>query len=307
MKKSLAELFAPRASVDIILDTDTYNEIDDQFAIAYLLKNRERIAIKGFTVAPFAPIHNKRVDSVAEGVEASKKEIETVLTLGGANDLLPLVKCGATAFMQNEQTPVESEAAEFIIRTSMGYTAENPLFVVAIGAITNVASALLMDADLKNRIAVIWLGGSAYGWWRNREFNMYQDIAAARVVMGSEVPFAQLPCQGVVSEFITTKHEMEHWLTGKNPMCDYLLSHSMEMMPHFVHSEAWGKCLWDVTAIGFLLNDSSRFMRTQTVKVRLPQYGADAYEEASTEKEVFYVCEIRRDALMYDLYTRLGQ
>lgn len=51
----------PGKRVDIVLDTDTYNEIDDQFAIAYTLKHRERFRIRGFTCAP-VPQDNARGD-----------------------------------------------------------------------------------------------------------------------------------------------------------------------------------------------------------------------------------------------------
>ena len=35
----------PTKPVDIILDTDTYNEIDDQYAIAYTLANCDKINV----------------------------------------------------------------------------------------------------------------------------------------------------------------------------------------------------------------------------------------------------------------------
>lgn len=34
----LKNLKVPTGQIDIVLDTDAYNEIDDQFAIAYMLK-----------------------------------------------------------------------------------------------------------------------------------------------------------------------------------------------------------------------------------------------------------------------------
>ena len=37
----LNNLNVPEKAVDVVLDTDAFNEIDDQFAIAYLLKNKE--------------------------------------------------------------------------------------------------------------------------------------------------------------------------------------------------------------------------------------------------------------------------
>ena len=49
----LKNLEAPTRIVDAVLDTDAYNEIDDQFAIAYLLKNQDRIRIRGFCATPF--------------------------------------------------------------------------------------------------------------------------------------------------------------------------------------------------------------------------------------------------------------
>ena len=305
--EKLIEIFSPKQTIDLILDTDTYNEIDDQFAIAYLLQYRDRLKIKGFTVAPFAPIHNKKVKDTAESIIASHKEIETVLNLAGAEDLKDKINDGCASFMIDEKTPVESDAVNFIIEASKEYSSENRLYIVAIGAITNVASALLKDETLKDRIAIVWLGGSAHGWWRNREFNMYQDYAAARVVLNSSAPFAQLPCQGVVSEFITTRHEMEYWLSNKNAVCDYLLNYSLSMIKHFVHSEAWGKCLWDVTAIGFLLNDNNRFMHTQIAKRRLPEYEGNKYEAQPLDLDMVYVCEIKRDVLMYDLFTKIGK
>ena len=38
----------PTGLIDVILDTDAYNEIDDQFAIAYLLRATEKCRIRAF-------------------------------------------------------------------------------------------------------------------------------------------------------------------------------------------------------------------------------------------------------------------
>ena len=42
----LRRLQVPDRPVDAVLDTDTYNEIDDQFALAYMIRSEERIHIK---------------------------------------------------------------------------------------------------------------------------------------------------------------------------------------------------------------------------------------------------------------------
>ena len=79
--------------------------------------------------------------------------------------------------------------------------------MISIGAITNIASAILLNPEITGRIVVVWLGGHALGWPDTEEFNMVQDIAAARIVFGCGVPLVQLPCMGVVSEFATTGPE----------------------------------------------------------------------------------------------------
>jgi inosine-uridine nucleoside N-ribohydrolase len=65
--------------------------------------------------------------------------------------------------------------------------------VVAIGAITNVASALLLAPDIAERIVVVWLGGHPHGWHHTREFNLQQDVTAARHVFDCGVPLIQCP------------------------------------------------------------------------------------------------------------------
>lgn len=302
---NIKEYFAPRENIDVILDTDTYNEIDDQFAIAYMCRNRDRINVKGITIAPFRPNQVfKKAANAEESIPLSYNEAISVLKLSGNEDIIPNVKKGCPGFLKDEKTVFESEAVDFIISTSKAYTSENRLFIVAIGAITNVASAIIKDPSIVDRISIVWLGGSAYTWYINREFNMYQDIAAARVVMSANCPFAQLPCQGVVSTFITTKPELLHYLSNKNPLCDKLMNYAIESLEEVSKVPTWSKCIWDVCAIAFLLNDKERFMKVTTEKCRIPNYDERTYDDP-IEKEIAYVVEIKRDVLMNDLFTKL--
>ena len=39
-------LQCPGHPVDVVIDTDTYNEVDDQFALAYLLGNTDRLRLQ---------------------------------------------------------------------------------------------------------------------------------------------------------------------------------------------------------------------------------------------------------------------
>ena len=104
---------------------------------------------------------------------------------------------GSEVYLKKEETsPVQSEAADFMAELANSYTPERPLYIVAIGAITNVASAVLKNPAMKENTVVVWLGGHAYHWSNTFAFNMLQDVAAARVVFGCGVPLVHLPCLG---------------------------------------------------------------------------------------------------------------
>lgn len=49
----LARLSRPMGPVDVVLDTDTYNEIDDQFAVSYLICSAEKLHLQAIYAAPF--------------------------------------------------------------------------------------------------------------------------------------------------------------------------------------------------------------------------------------------------------------
>jgi inosine-uridine nucleoside N-ribohydrolase len=215
----LKKLEVPQGTIDVVLDTDAYNEIDDQFALAYMLRSKEKLNVRAVFAAPFL---NARSSSPEDGMERSYEEILKVLRFAGAEALVPHVFRGSRAYLPDEATPVDSPAARALVSLCADYCADRPLYVVAIGAITNVASALLMDPTLRERIVLVWLGGNAVDAPDNREFNLIQDVAAARVVFGCGVPLVQLPCDGVVSAFTVSGPELEYWLAAKNPLSNYL-------------------------------------------------------------------------------------
>ena len=55
--------------LDTVLDTDTATEVDDPFAVSYLLLSPERFRVKAIYAAPFAM--NERTQDPAAGMEMS--------------------------------------------------------------------------------------------------------------------------------------------------------------------------------------------------------------------------------------------
>lgn len=140
--------------LDVVLDTDAYNEIDDQFAIAYLLRSHDVLHVCALYAAPF---FNDNSCSAQDGLYKSYDEILKVLSLAGRSDLARCVFHGSENYLPDEYTPVFSDAAQHLADLAGKYTPEQPLYVIAIGAITNVASAILLNPKTQK---IWWL----FGW-----------------------------------------------------------------------------------------------------------------------------------------------
>lgn len=291
----------PRHPVDVVLDTDTFNEVDDQFALAYLLRNQEKLWLQAIYAAPF---FNEKADSPKTGMEKSYEEILNILTLAGAPEYKKRVFRGADHFLKNRKTPVESEAAWDLIRHARLHSKEHPLYVIGIAAATNLASAILLDPSICERIVVIWLGGSGFHCSEMEEFNLMEDIPAAQALFDSGVPLVQLPCWGVVEHFSISRPELEIYLKGHNPLADYLASYAIASVEEWADTPMWTKAIWDVAAVAWLLNDNQRFMKERTVHCpKITDQGAYDF----TEKRHFmqYIYRMERDPLMTDLITKL--
>lgn len=299
--KRLKRLEKPHGPVDVVLDTDAYNEIDDQFAISYLIKSEDELHLKAIYAAPFL---NKRVKSAEEGMERSHQEIFNILTLLGREDLKKRVYKGSNRFLPDEKTPIVSDAAKHLAELAIQYTEEKPLYVIAIATITNIASALLFNPEIANRIVVVWLGGHALGWPDNREFNCRQDVASVRVVFDSEVALVLVPCKGVVSAFATTKYEMEHWLKGKNELCDYLCKVAVDEAEENNRGKYWSKPIWDVCAVAWLLK--GEFMLERLEHAPIAEYD-HKWSFSKNRPLIRYVYHINRDKLFEDLFTKLSK
>jgi hypothetical protein len=233
--------------VRMVLDTDTYNEIDDQFALVYSLISPE-LDVRAVYAAPFK---NSRSNGPGDGMEKSYKEILRILDkLNRSPDGFAFR--GSTNYLTDTRNPEKSPAAMDLVEKAKKSSPEDPLYVAAVGAITNVSNAILIEPAIINNIVVVWLGGNGHHWPHQREFNFRQDLNASRVIFDSGVPFVQLPCTPIVTHFTTTVPEMERYVGGRGQIGDYLLQIFKEYRKdHF----GWSKVLWDMTAVAWILND----------------------------------------------------
>ena len=233
--------------LDMVLDTDTYNEVDDQFALCYAMCSPQRLNVQAIYAAPF---FNERSNGPEQGMERSYDEIVRLLgKLGHTADGFAFK--GSRGYLVDMDTPQDSPAARDLVARGMARPDDDPLYVVAIGAITNVASALIMEPRLARKIVVVWLGGQPLSYPFAYEFNLMQDVPAVRTVLDSGVPFILVPCMGVASHLLTNLPELRECIGGKNELCDTLIDIVAQFNgDHF----AWSKEIWDISTVAMLIN-----------------------------------------------------
>ncbi len=292
----------PAGHIHAVLDTDAYNEIDDQFAIAWMLFAEKRVTLKALYAAPF---WNKNSKSAADGMEKSYQEIINLLKLADKQEMISQVYHGSECYLPDEYTPVESPAARNLARLAAQYTPENPLYVLTIGAITNIASTLLLAPDIAQNIVIVWLGGHAYHYTHNNEFNCKQDVAAVRVVFNSKAPLVQLPCMGVVDALRTTEPELRFWLEGKNPLCDYLVSHTAKEANAYACGKPWSRVIWDISTVAWLLDAEQKAVLDRAEHRPIPQYD-HYYSFTHTRPMLNYVYEVHRDKVFEEMFKALS-
>ena len=207
---------------------------------------------------------------------------------------------GSTAFLSNVDSPIESDATTDLIERALSNSNE-PLYVVAIGAITNVASAILIEPEIIKNIVVVWLGGNPLYWPHTREFNLAQDVLGTRVVLDSGVPFVHLPARGVVSHLLTTVSEMERYVQGRGKVGDYLVEIFKEYnKDHY----AWSKVIWDISATAYLINSSW----VPTEIVHSPILTDSITWSFDNSRHLMRVATgVNRDAIFRDLFEKIGE
>ena len=115
-----------------------------------------------------------------------------------------------------------------------------------------------------------------------------------------------LPCMGVVSTFTTTGPELDYWLRGRNALSDYLVQQTVDEVNTYAKGRVWSRVIWDVTTIGWLMNDDDRFMADKLIPTPIPEYDHH-WAQDPTRPLCRYVYHIKRDALMGDLFRAVTE
>lgn len=290
-------LLPPTGRIRAVVDTDTYNEIDDQFALAQLLLSGDRIVTEAIYAAPF---HNPRSNSPGHGMELSHAEILRLLERLGRSPA-GFVYRGVTEFVGPEKQARDAEAVDDLIRRARASSSDDPLYVIAIAAISTVASALIKAPDIIDRVVVVWLGGHVLEWPDLQEFNLIQDVGGAQVLFDSQVPLVLVPCRGVASHLVATIPEFERYVEPAGAVGGFLAQRFKEY--GVGRPPGWSKVIWDMAAIAWLIDPDW----CPSVLVPTPVLTDNATWSVDARRPLMrYVRQIDRNAVMSDFYAKLA-
>ena len=200
--------------IPIVLSTDIGNEIDDQWAIAYLFTN-PAFDVLGVISAQAPSLPDP---SAHETYLILRDEVEHRLGLS----VHPPLFEGASLPLKDNATPRPNKGTEFLIATSRRFSPDHRPNVLTIGAATDVASAIVQDPTIVNRIRIVAMafGGSSVDG--GKEYNVQNDPKAWQVLLNSEVPFV-VGTGDTCRKYLALSYEQaQRLLEGHGPIGEWL-------------------------------------------------------------------------------------
>lgn len=283
-----------KEKVNVILDTDTYNECDDQFALAYMLKNQDIFNIEAITVAPFS--HESKKVTIKEGQDLSYKEIIKIcnwLNFDSTNKVFR----GSMDYMQNGYNE-NNDAVNKIIKVALK---NDKTYILGIGAITNIGLAIKKEPKIIDKIEVVWLGGNEINYKNNLEYNFKQDVEAVKNVFDSKVKLTILPCKEVVSRLKININILKQKLGNKSELCNYLIERFYNDGYHGIQEE---RVIWDIAVIAYMIN--KKWFETQ--ELSCPKIKENtSYEMTKNNHKITFITKLNKDKIYEDLFEKLGE
>jgi len=284
------------AKTPVILSTDVGNEIDDQWAIAYLLTNPNfdvRAIVSAQAPSLPAPSAHASYEILVDEVEKR---------LGMA--VHPPLFEGSSEPLADLQTPHPNAGVDYLIETSKQFSSSNRLTVLTIGAATDVASAILKDRSVTERIRVVAMGFRSLAEG-GHEFNIENDPKAWQAILDSNVPVvigAGDVCQRDLGmgfdhtkTFLAQRGAVGAWLWGEYQ--DWYFRNVKPLRKNDF-SKPW--IIWDIITLAYLEG-----MTTQN-EVERPKLADDlSFQKTGSDKKITWITNVDSSRLWEDFAKRL--
>lgn len=229
----------------IIVDADTANEVDDLFAItrALMEPSWEVLALN-------ATQWQASQWAVDNTMEASYR-LDLMLLGYLKKQNIKVCRGSINRMFDWGDKAQHSEAAYQIIKQAHAMPAGEKLTLISLGALTNVASAILIDPSIKPKIAVYWLG-SSYNFEKQQpkhiDFNSVMDIQAVDILTTSDVEMHIIP-NNTAAKMRVKRNDAVKQLKGKHLVTDFLLDY-WDLHYDASYNE---RTLWDLALIGAMI------------------------------------------------------
>ncbi|WP_334332208.1 nucleoside hydrolase [Companilactobacillus sp. HBUAS59544] len=275
----------PNQKVRVIICSDVGNEADDQFAIVQALLTK-RIVVKGMVAGFF---------NEANSVEKAFKKMVAISKL--TNMDFPIKKGASSPGWKL------TKGAQLLIEESLKRSTL-PLYIVCLGGLTDLATAIAENPKIVQKIHVIWVGGGRYPSG-SHEANVARYIEAANFVMKSGCDIWQIPSNAYKEMRVSTSF-LKLELSNSGEVSKFLYNEILEFEKNhyqdkpWINDESW--VLGDSAAIGVLLDEQ----KGNYSMVDTPIFGDDfkyRFEKGSKKIRVYH--HIDRDLILMDLISKL--
>lgn len=189
----------------VVIDGD--GAIDDIKAMLYLLERPDvevlAVTMSGTGVG-HCPEAAENASAVLERIDAPDIPVACGRStpLAGDNEAPPEWRAAADTLggveLPDPRPPADQDAAELLAETISA--ADEPVVLVALGPLTNVAEAVEADPSFLDHVEMIYLMGGAVDVGGNvldanpaAEFNIWADPLAASIVFAADVPITLVP------------------------------------------------------------------------------------------------------------------
>ena len=287
----------PDVRMPVVLSTDVGNEIDDQWTITYLLLQRR------FDVLGVMSAHAPTITAPA-GHTSYRILIDVVENRLGMKSHPPLIEGGSVP-MENAKTPRSSAAVNFLIETSRRFSKDNRLTVLMIGAATDIASAILTDPTIVERVRVIQMGfNDEQG---GSEFNVANDVHAVQAILDSNVPLVVGPGKACRASLSVTLDQAREMLAKRGAIGAWLWEEYQAWYFRYVKplrvndfSKPW--VIWDNITLAYVLG-----MTTQDTLPR-PRLRDDmTFEKVKTDRIVTWITDVDEQRMWADFLSLVDE
>ncbi len=243
----------------VVLDCDTANEIDDQFAIAHALGAPG----KTLEVRGVVSVHNTTAHGPGSR-DMYQEEAERVVALCGSD--VPCIP-GAERPMESRGDLVPSAGLEFLVEEAR----LGPLVVIATGPATDAASLLLAAPEILDNVRIVWLGGFGdevdYGNWANRigELNGRADVQAWRALFEGPVDLLHVPTWPAPAKILVDPGPFARELRGLDRPITSYLAEILELWSKEYEAPETRKALWDLACVAAVADPGSVTAGPQTL------------------------------------------